>query len=155
MSISSRPGNKKVQRKTIIGIIFVVVILTITFGIIYSIIQGSYAKPTYSFSNNDLIISGQYGVKINLSGATVTHEFSQVPATPIHTNGSAIGNIEKGYFKLGSLKVYLNVMDKNALNYILITDSNGSNYYINCTSPVETNNLFDEISKNIVPQNKH
>lgn len=148
MSISSRLGNKKVQIKTFVGIVSVAVILVITFGFMYFLIQGSYAKPTYSFLSNKLIISGQYGVKINLSGATVTHELSRVPATPIHTNGAAIGNIEKGYFKLGSLEVYLNVMDKNASNYILITDSSGSEYYINCASPVETNNLFDEISKN-------
>ncbi len=148
MSISSRLGNKKVQRNTFIGIVSGVVILVITFGLMYFLIQGSYAKPTYSFSSNKLIISGQYGVKINLSGATVTHELSLVPATPIHTNGAAIGNIEKGYFKLGNLKVYLNIMDQNASNYILITDSNGSEYYINCASPVETNKLFDEISKN-------
>ena len=148
MSISSRQGNKKVQRITVVVAVVGAAILVITFGFVYFLIQGSYAKPTYSFSSNKLIISGQYGVKINLSGATVTHVLSRVPATPIHTNGAAIGNIEKGYFKLESLDVYLNVMDENALNYILITDSNGSEYYINCASPVETNNLYNEISKN-------
>jgi len=148
LSISSRQGNKKVQRITVVVAVVGAAILVITFGFVYFLIQGSYAKPTYSFSSNKLIISGQYGVKINLSGATVTHVLSRVPATPIHTNGAAIGNIEKGYFKLESLDVYLNVMDENALNYILITDSNGSEYYINCTSPLETNNLYNEISKN-------
>jgi len=41
--MSSRLGNKKVQRKTFVGIVCGVVILVITFGFIYFLIQGSYA----------------------------------------------------------------------------------------------------------------
>jgi hypothetical protein len=62
-----------------------------------------------------------------------------------HTNGAAIGYIEKGYFIMSGSKVYLNVMDEYASNYILITDRNGSKYYINCSSPEETTNLYNEI----------
>lgn len=140
MNINGRLSNRKI----LAGI---VVILVIIFGFLFFLINGSYAKPSYSFSGNNLTISGQYGVKINLSGATVIHELSQVPATPIHTNGAAIGRIEKGYFKLDNLDVYLNVMDENTFNYILITDRIGSKYYINCTSSEETNNLYNEISE--------
>jgi hypothetical protein len=143
MNLNGRINNRKI----LVILAIIATILLSIFGLLFFLIHGSNAKPTYSFSGNNLTISGQYGVKINLSGATVTHELSQVPATPIHTNGAAIGNIEKGYFKLGSLSVYKNVMDKNASDYILITDNKSSEYYINCASLVETNNLFNEISK--------
>ncbi len=138
MNINDRLSNRKI----LVGVVVVII-----FGSLFFLIHGSYARPSYSFSGNNLTISGQYGVKINLSGATVTHELRQVPATPIHTNGAAIGKIEKGYFELGSLDVYLNIMDENASDYILITDSNSSNYYINCALPEETNNLYNEISE--------
>lgn len=135
---SGRPSNRKI----LYGVVVVIVL-----GILFYNVYGSFTKPSYSFSGNDLTISGQYGVKINLSGATVTHEKRQVSATPIHTNGAAIGKIEKGYFKLGSLDVYLNIMDINASDYILINDTNDSKYYINCASPKKTSNLYNEISE--------
>ncbi len=149
MSINGRKGNKEVLSKTIVGGTIGVIILMITFGFVYYLIQGSYAKPTYSFSNSNLVISGQFGVTIDLSGATVIQEHSQVPTTETKTNGAAIGNIEKGYFKIVGTKVYRNVMDKSISNYILITDKNGSKYYINCASSEETDNLYIEITKNM------
>ncbi len=139
-------GHNKVQRKTA-GAVVGVAILVITLGFVFFLIRGSYAKPSYSFSNNTLTITGQFGAQIDLLGATVTHEHNQVPATEVRTNGAAIGNIEKGYFKIGSSGVYMNVMDKTAPDSILITDKNGSKYYINCASSEETDNLYKEISK--------
>jgi hypothetical protein len=147
MNINSGLGNNK--RHNTIGVAVNIIIAVLTVGFVYFLIQGSFAKPSYSFSGNNLTISGQYGVKINLSGAVVAHELTQVPTTETRTNGAAIGKIEKGYFKISGSKVYLNVMDENAPNYILITDKNGSKYYINCASTEETNNLYKEIAERI------
>jgi hypothetical protein len=135
--------------KSVVGVVVVVIIVVVTLGFVYFLIQGSFAKPTYSFSNNSLIITGQYGVEIDLSETTLIHQLSLLPPTEAKTNGAAIGEIKRGYFKINGSKVYLNIMDKSASNYILITDKDGSKYYINCASPEETNNLYNEISKNM------
>lgn len=144
MESNNQLGNKKVGLRSIIGIfIFVVTLVVVIF-----LIQGSLAKPSYSFANNNFTISGQYGVTINLSGATVNHELSQVPTTEMKTNGSGIGKVEKGYFKISGSEVYCNVMDKDASGYILITDKQGSKYYINCASSEETTDLYNKIVQN-------
>jgi hypothetical protein len=144
MESNNRLGNKKVGLRSIISIfIFVVALAVVIF-----LIQGSLAKSSYSFANNNLTISGQFGVTINLSGATANHELSKVPTTETKTNGSAIGKIEKGNFKINGSEVYLNVMDKDASGYILITDKQGSKYYINCASSDETTKLYNDIAKN-------
>ena len=71
MSIISRLGKIKVRRTNVVDIVFGVIILVITFGNVF-LIQGSYAKPTYSLLSNKLIISGQYGVEMN---PTVRREY--------------------------------------------------------------------------------
>lgn len=142
---ANKLGNSKFQNKTA-GIIAGLVIFVIVGGFVCFTIMGSFAKPTYSVSKNSLTISGQYGVKIDLSGAAAAHILSQVPATETKTNGASIGNIEKGYFKISGTEVYCNVMDKNQSDYILITGKDGSKYYINCSTSVETNNLYNQIS---------
>ena len=142
MNINNVLGNNKVQWKMIFGAI----ILVITLAFVGFAIQGSLAKPPYSFTSNDFIISGQYGVTIHLLGATVTHELNQVPTAETKTNGAAIGKIKKGYFKISGSEVYFNIMDENASNYILITDKNGSKYYINSASSEETTNLYNKIA---------
>ena len=138
-------GNNGIYHKStksIVGVVILVIVLSYTIFIIH----GSNAKPSYSFEDNTLTISGQFGTKIDLSGARIAHEFSQVPATGLRTNGTAIGKIEKGYFKMSRSEVYLNVMDENVSDYILITDGNGSKYYVNCSSTEETDSLYSEIS---------
>lgn len=138
-------GNDKTPNKKV-SIIVGGIISVVVLGFLIFFIIGSYSKPSYTFSGNNLTISGQYGVTINLSGATVTHELTPVPTTETKTNGAAIGTIEKGYFKISGSEVYLNVMDENASSYILIISKSGSKYYINCASSEETNNLYNEIS---------
>lgn len=139
-------GNNNVSNKRV-GTIAGAIISVLVLGFVFFLIYGSYAKPSYTFSGNHLTISGQYGVTINLSEASAVHELSQVPATERKTNGAAIGKVEKGYFRISGSDVYLNVMDENASNYILITDKGGAKYYINCASSDETNNLYNKISE--------
>lgn len=148
---ANKLGNSKFQSKTV-GIVAGLVIVVVVAGFMCFSIMGSYSKPSYSVSNNSLTIQGQYGVKIDLSGAAVAHILSQVPATETKTNGAAIGNIKKGYFKISGTEVYLNVMDENESDYILITGRDGSKYFINCSTSEETNNLYNEISNKSVPE---
>lgn len=144
MNINTGIRNNKMENRnirTIAGIIIVVVVV----GFVSFLELGSYAKPSYLFLKNEFTLSGQYGVKINLLGATIRHELEEVPTTQTRTNGAAIGKIEKGYFKISGSEVYMNIMDEYTSNYILITEKNGRKYYINCVSSEETTRLYDKI----------
>ncbi|HWQ58599.1 MAG TPA: hypothetical protein VN540_06225 [Clostridia bacterium] len=103
------------------------------------------SKPTYTVAEHTLTISGQYGVQIDLEGAAVTHEFTRLPEAEMKTDGAAIGTIQKGTFQLNGTKVYLNIMDTNASDYLLIRDGEGYGYYIVCETPEETEALYEEI----------
>ncbi|HOP12093.1 MAG TPA: hypothetical protein PK629_11455 [Oscillospiraceae bacterium] len=133
------------KKANIIITILTVVILLMTAVFVIWLLQGSKAKPSYTFEGSIMTISGQFGKDIDLSGAAVTQETTQLPAIETRTNGAAIGNILKGQFKMNGQSVYLNVMDKTASGYILITAADGSLYYINCETPIETAALYQEV----------
>jgi len=125
------------------------VITIVTLSFVGVLILKSFAKPTYTFSGNELTISGLYHVTIDLTDAAVSHELSRIPTLELRTNGSSIGAIKKGYYRLDGAKVYLNIMDDSAEDYILITDQNGDQYYVNCKTTGETDDLYDEILSQI------
>jgi hypothetical protein len=137
---------EQVSKKTnIIVAILVVVILAMTAVFVISLLAGSKAKPAYTFNGSVMNISGQFGIDIDLSGASVTQETTLLPKPESKTNGAGIGNIYKGNFQLNGEKVYLNIIDKTVASYILITSNDGSKYYINCATLVETSALYQEI----------
>lgn len=136
--------DKQKNRDNIVGLIGIIIMVAAA-AFVFFLFRGSKTEPAYTFSDHTLTISGQYGVSVDLEGADVTLEPSQMPAMEARTNGAAIGEIEKGYFRIGDSKVYLNVMNKSSLGYILITDKNGSQFYIVCATAEETSALYEEI----------
>ncbi len=143
-------ANKSKYDNQGMGFIIGAIITIVTLSFAGILILRSFAKPTYTFSGNELTVSGQYQVTIDLSGANISHELSRIPSPETRTNGAAIGGIQKGYFRLDGLKVYLNIMDNTAENYILIIDRNNGRYYINCKTPEETNALYEEIASRVI-----
>ena len=137
---------EQVSKKTnaIVAVITVIILIMTAIFVVW-LLAGSKAKPEYTFAENVLTISGQFGTDISLSGVGVTQETTQLPEPETRTNGAAIGNILKGRFKLNGESVYINVMDKTASSYILITADDGSKYYINCETFAETSALYQEI----------
>lgn len=140
MKVNKSKGDSQ-EKAFIIGAIITI----ITLSFVGIVILRSFAKPSYTFSGNELTVSGQYHTAIDLTDAEISHELSRIPSLEARTNGSSIGGIKKGYFRLDGAKVYLNIMDATAENYILITDRNSDRYYINCKTPEETNDFYDEI----------
>lgn len=137
---------EQVSKKTnVIVAILTIIILIMTAVFVVWLLSGSKAKPEYTFTENVLNISGQFGADISLSGAGVAQETTTLPEPETRTNGAAIGNILKGHFKLNGESVYLNIMDKTASSYILITANDGAKYYINCETIAETSALYQEI----------
>lgn len=139
--------DKSSDKKTIILAISLIVITFAVIAIGISLIfRGTRTPPSYTFSNHSLVISGQFGKTIDLSGATVEYKSNGVPVTPIHTNGAGLGKIERGMFSLNGGEVYKNIMDDQSPFYILLTDQNGRQYYLNCGSATQTEELYQDIA---------
>ncbi len=137
---------EEVSKKTnIIVAILVVIVLAMTAGFVIWLLQGSKAAPSYTFNDSVMTISGQFGTDIDLAGAAASLEETPIRDPETRTNGAAIGNIRKGRFQMNGESVYLNIMDKTAASYILITAADGSKYYINCETSAETAALYQEI----------
>jgi len=137
---------EEVSKKTnVIVTILTVVLLAMTAGFVFWLLQGSKAAPSYTFNGSVMTISGQFGTDIDLAGAAASLEETPIRDPETRTNGAAIGNIRKGRFQMNGESVYLNIMDKTAPSYILITAADGSKYYINCASLDDSSALYQEI----------
>jgi len=145
--MNTNAKNGKIAQIIIGVLVGFILILTAVF-MLY-LIDESKATPDYTFSGNTLTISGMFGTDIDLTDATVTHELTVIPDPGTRTNGAAVGNILKGSFKMDGEKVYLNIMDKTAASYILITDSDGAQYYVNCKTIADTAALYQEIMTHV------
>lgn len=96
------------RKMYIITIIFVIIVLSIM-G--YSFYYAS--RPSeYTISNGALKISGMYGEEIRLKDINSIMLKEQIPEILIRTNGSSLGNWEKGNFKLkivGQTKLFISI----------------------------------------------
>lgn len=138
-------GSAEKRKVYIFAAVFTVVVLTIVITGVILLFRSTAAQPTYTLSDQTLIISGQFGRTIDLSGASVEHRSDGVPVTPIHTNGAGLRKTEKGMFSLGGTDVYKSIMDNSAKQYILITDRVGRQYNINCKTTEQTRELYNSI----------
>ena len=144
----SKPDKVSKQTAAVI-IILITVNLVMSAVFVIWMLNGSKAKPEYTFTDQFLKISAQFGAKIDLGGAEVVQETIPIPESVTRSSGAEIGKILKGNFKLNGEKVYLNIMDQTASSYILITAADGDKYYINCTTTEETAALYQEILAHI------
>lgn len=144
----SKPDKVSRQTATVITILIAVNLVMTAIFVVW-LLQGSKAKPEYTFTDQVLKISGQFGAKIDLGGAVAVQENTPFPDPVTRTGGAEIGKILKGHFKINGVRVYLSIMDKTASRYILITADDGNQYYINCTTAEETAALYQEISTHL------
>lgn len=138
-------GSAEKRKIYLFAAAFVVVVIAVIATGVILLFRSTAAQPTYTLSNQTLMISGQFGSTIDLLDASVEHRSDGVPVTPIHTNGAGLGKTEKGMFSLGGTDVYKNILDNSAKQYVLITDRTGKLFYINCKTSQQTNELYNSI----------
>lgn len=106
------------------------------------------ATPKHTVENGTYIISGSYGKKINLLGASISlTEDGHALNITYKNNGASARGVAKGAFTLSenneTRHVYLNMMNIDASFYIKIIDADSKEYYVSCATLEETKELYN------------
>lgn len=135
-------GKMKTGSKAMVGsIVAVLVLITIMVGVMMS--QSS--KPAgYTLENGMLTISGMYGQEIDLRKVSSLDMKDTIPEVLLRTNGSALGSMLKGNFKLeylGQAKLFI---DRSESPFIFIY-TDGTTIIINCGQGEETKAFYEKL----------
>jgi len=135
-------GNMKTGAKAMIGVV-IVIIAASAIGV--GLLLSSSSKPAeYAFENGVLNISGLYGQKIAVSEITALEIKDTIPEVLLRTNGSALGTMLKGNFKLqdiGQAKLFI---DTSKPPFIFIK-TNSATIILNCQDSDKTKALYNEL----------
>lgn len=136
--------NKKQINKNRISIIVLAIVLV---GLATMFTYDLRDNPMI-FEKNYLKIEGSYGMEINYNEIKTIKLVNELPQISIKTNGFALKNVQKGYFKTKSgekVKLYINSTQKP---FIYITTQNGQKIYY--SSKDKSNlDIFELLQKKI------
>lgn len=126
--------------------------IVIGFSIIVFLLVGvsmyfSSKPPVYTISNDTLIISTQFGEKVNLSEIQSVHLKDDLPVIESKINGLGLGSIQKGKFSsdIGNVTLYID-SSKSPFIYIKTTSEL---IILNDQSKSKTEILFNELNLDI------
>lgn len=144
---NTRDKNGKMKKGTkalIGGIIGFLILIAIGVGIL---LHFSSQPAVYTLENGILKISGMYGQEVLVYEIKELELKDFIPEVLMKTNGSALGTMLKGYFKvkdIGEAKLFVDISKKP---YIYIKSSNSKLIILNCEESEKTLELYDELSK--------
>jgi len=131
------------NNKTMIGIGFAIIVFLLVGVSMYF----SSKPPVYAISNGTLIISTQFGEKVNLSEIQSVQLKDDLPAIESKINGLGLGPIKKGKFSsdIGNVTLYID-SSKPPFIYIKTTSEL---VILNDQSKSKTDTLFNELNLDI------
>lgn len=134
---SSVFGSKKSKKITSIITLITVLIVGI---IVYTSIQ-----PTkYDVTDESFNISGMYGKEMKWEDITNVELLDNTPEVTLRVNGSSIGSVQKGNFKLKSGENAKLFIDQKIKKSIFI-EYLGEKFYLNDKTEHKTTDLYNEI----------
>ena len=138
-------GRMKTGTKVLIGSIIGFLILVATgVGIL---LHFSSQPAEYTFENGILKISGMYGQQVTVYEITELEIKDSIPEVLMKTNGSGLGTMLKGYFRLeyiGEAKLFVDVSKKP---FIYIKSNNSKLIILNCEENGKTLELYNKLSE--------
>lgn len=124
-------------------------ITVIIIAVVALILYLGYREPTVEFNSSAFKLKGMYGVNIPFAeiAEVDTINWQEMPAISIRTNGISLFQVNRGRFRTVDgdyvrLSVYSGVSP-----VIRIVDRNNIVYYVNRKNPVETRQIFNQLSK--------
>lgn len=129
--------------KTMIGIGFAIIVFLLVGVSMYF----SSKPPVYTFSNATLIITTQFGEKVNLAEIQSVQLKDDLPVIESKINGLGLGYIQKGKFSsdIGNVTLYID-SSKPPFIYIKTTSEL---IILNDQSKSKTETLFNELNLDI------
>ena len=135
-------GTMKKSTKIIIGV--VVAFLVLVFSGAGVLLYQSNKPILYEATTDALVINGVYGERIDYKNISNLYIKDSIPDITFRTNGSAVGDMLKGYFNvtgMGNVKLFIN---KGIKSYIYIETSSGT-IILNSEDEQKTRELYDKI----------
>ncbi|MGI6685320.1 MAG: DUF3784 domain-containing protein [Bacillota bacterium] len=144
-------GNTKnpdgtLNQKSKILIFGIIAFLTITAIGVGVLLYYSNQPAQFGLENGMLRIKGIYGEKIPLAEIGELYLKDTLPQIRSRNNGSSIGSMKKGHFKLESLGNTKLFVDTSKPPFIYIR-RNGKLVILNCGESSETEKLYQELLK--------
>lgn len=138
-------GKTKKGAKIYTGFVIAFIIITI-FGV-GVLLFNCNIPAEYSIDNGVLSISGMYEEKIPFDEINNLELKEDLPKILLKTNGSALGNMYKGYFNLSGInnaKLFLNI-SKPPFIYVGYKNT----IIFNCNDSEETKVLYERLQKTL------
>lgn len=135
-------GTTKMGTKVLIVAVGVFLILTMTW--VGFILYSSNKPAEYLIKDDTLRINGEYGEEIKFSDIISITMEELIPEVQYRSNGSSLGNIKKGYFRLkdiGKVKLFLNSANPP---FIFINVKSGLRI-VNKDEPARTKELYGKL----------
>jgi len=138
----TKTGKMKTGAKVLVGVI--VFSLLIILGFVgYMVYQGM--KPTtIVIEQDELKISGPYGQLVSLADIIEIQLIDTLPDIQLRTNGSAIGSVLQGHFKLAEVGQAMLYLDRNLPPFIYL-ETSSQKIYFNLATAEQTRQLFGEL----------
>lgn len=135
--------------KTLVWVVLgLAVVLLFVLGLMYK----GLIENKLIISKTELVIDGMYGRAISLSEIDSVALLKQLPSLAARTNGFAMGEVKKGYFKTTQGdKVLLFVSRSDESCMAIHTKNDGWIYYNVRSAPIEP--LVENLRKAILPRN--
>ena len=135
-------GTMKKKSKILIWAICIFLVITaLGVGIL---LYYSYQPAEFVIENDVLHIKGLYGEKIPLSDISELSLQDDLPEITARTNGSSLGSMKKGHFRLKSLGKAKLFLDTSQPPFIYLK-RNGQLIIFNCETKEKTENLFRKL----------
>lgn len=119
--------------------------------VIIGLVAWSSLPSNFILEENQLRISGNYGISLNYSAIESIQLKEELPPLVSKTNGLDMGSIRKGYFQvegMGEVLLFLGSMDVSP--YLVIkTKDHPETVIINFDSPSETERLYEQLNQRL------
>jgi len=135
-------NKMKTSAKIIVGIIVAALIGVL--GFVATRISKDMQPMTAHIEQNSLVIDGSYGQTILISDLQEIQLIDTLPVIERRTNGSATGDMLRGYFQLSQVGTALLYLDRENPPFILLT-TKVDKIYLNLETAEQTRELFDAL----------
>ncbi len=137
-------GKMKKSSKVIVGLI--VAFLVLVFIGVGFLLYKSNQSIKYNISEDSIQIVSLYGETIRFSDINNIYISDQIPNITLRTNGSAVGNMLKGYFnvdQIGNVKLFINTK----IPSFIFIETDNKTIILNDRDKASTQELYTKLEK--------
>lgn len=128
-----------------IKFIFAAIVVIIVGASVFMMMNRDSKSSTYEITQDNLIIGGSFGVSVPIKEITALELTKIKPEIALKTNGSGLGDVYKGEFKLTDGSKARLYIDAGILQFIKFV-YNDTIFYINAESAEKTQVLFEQLT---------